>query len=299
MEMKIIPSIEVLVGPSGVGKSTYARTRLAQFEKSGIAGIILSSDALRAEMWGDESDQRDPQKIFEEMGRRARSALKEGVWVIYDATNLSEKFRRHFLSSLEKIPCFKNCVVFAAPPSVCIERQKKRERKVPEYVVWKQVMQFQMPHYYEGWNNIQLKVELYESSEVSKVLAPLRGFDQRNPHHRETLDGHLVKAARYSQSQQYPEPVYQAALFHDIGKMFTQSFDDDGVAHYYGHEKVGAYYYLLLAGDSLWSIEVAWLITHHMDFFKGEVYLKKLKDRIPEALWEMLAALHECDMAAH
>ena len=33
----------------------------------------------------------------------------------------------------------------------------------------------------------------------------------------------------------------QAGLWHDIGKLHTQHFDEYGIAHYYNHDCVGAY----------------------------------------------------------
>jgi CRISPR/Cas system-associated endonuclease Cas3-HD len=34
-------------------------------------------------------------------------------------------------------------------------------------------------------------------------------------------------------------------LFHDIGKLTTRYFDSDRIAHYYNHENVGAYIFIL------------------------------------------------------
>ena len=31
-----------------------------------------------------------------------------------------------------------------------------------------------------------------------------------------------------------------AALFHDVGKLNTKRIDEDGIAHFYGHDKEGA-----------------------------------------------------------
>ena len=42
--------------------------------------------------------------------------------------------------------------------------------------------------------------------------------------------------------RQYP-PIIQvrlAALFHDIGKPKTLIIDEDGIGHFYGHDKLGA-----------------------------------------------------------
>ena len=114
--------------------------------------------------------------------------------------------------------------------------------------------------------------------------------------------------------------VRDAASWHDIGKLLTQTFDNDKIAHYYSHENVSAYYYLLINAEDFSDdvfltmglrelydmrvahehrLNVAWLITHHMDFFKSSEYLNKVKKRVDPMLWERLNWLHECDLAAH
>ncbi len=67
------------------------------------------------------------------------------------------------------------------------------------------------------------------------------GFDQRNPHHQFTLDEHVFHAVRYAVSSGAPLNARLALLLHDIAKPMTQSFDDAGIAHYYGHEVEGAH----------------------------------------------------------
>jgi tRNA nucleotidyltransferase (CCA-adding enzyme) len=67
------------------------------------------------------------------------------------------------------------------------------------------------------------------------------GFDQRNPHHQFTLDEHVFHAVRYAVSSNAPLNTRLALLLHDIAKPMTQSFDQAGIAHYYGHEVEGAH----------------------------------------------------------
>ena len=298
---KIIPLFEMLVGVAGSGKSTYAFNLRTFLEKKGIECEIVSSDAIRGELWGDESDQREPARVFEVMLMRTRDYLSRGISVIYDACNFSEKYRNHTLHNIKDISCNRIATVFIERPEVCIERQNNRERKVPPCVIWRQVRQFQMPHESEGWDVINVRCNSYDCTELEMILLPVKDFDQRNPHHSCTLDKHLVLASDYACGHKFDNNVIQAALYHDIGKIFTQTFDENGIAHYYNHENVSAYYFFLLTGD-IWQSgkEIAWLISHHMDFFKGDKYLEKLKRKINnEELFKKLEQLHECDLAAH
>ena len=63
----------MLVGVSYSGKSFYAEQLAKQ-----TGAIIVSSDAIRGELWGDENDQRNPAKVFEVVHSRIHNLLKEG-----------------------------------------------------------------------------------------------------------------------------------------------------------------------------------------------------------------------------
>ncbi len=69
---------------------------------------------------------------------------------------------------------------------------------------------------------------------------PCIAYDQQNPYHHLTLENHMFEAVRYAVSRGASLNARVALLFHDIGKPRTQSFGDDGVAHYYRHEDIGA-----------------------------------------------------------
>lgn len=69
-----------------------------------------SSDKLREEMYGDNYDDADNSKVFEELHRRILEDLKMHS-VIYDATNLVKKRRVHFLKGVPK-HVYKTCIMF-------------------------------------------------------------------------------------------------------------------------------------------------------------------------------------------
>lgn len=67
--------------------------------------------------------------------------------------------------------------------------------------------------------------------------------------------------------------VLTAIELHDIGKFFVKTFDERGVAHYYNHSNVGAYFSLFVQMiDKADPIRVAQLIQYHMEpfFRKGD-----------------------------
>ena len=87
MELQINPKFYMLVGISGSGKSFVAE-QVKRIYKNHLVNIeVHSSDAIRKELWGDENDQQNPQKVFQILHKRVKNALSEGKDVIYDATN--------------------------------------------------------------------------------------------------------------------------------------------------------------------------------------------------------------------
>ena len=69
---------------------------------------------------------------------------------------------------------------------------------------------------------------------VLPELAPMHGFDQKNPHHDYDVYTHTLKAVAAAP----PEPVLRwAALLHDAGKPHCFTEDERG-GHFYGHAAV-------------------------------------------------------------
>ena len=144
----------MMVGISGSGKSTKAE-ELATLYKA----TIYSSDKLREELYGDVNDQTHNEELFLELHKRMVNDLKKGKSVIYDATNLSLKNRKKFGTYMEQKECYPAHIyayVMSTPFEQCVERNKNRERTVPEYVLEKQVKSFEIPFYDEGFDEIYI-----------------------------------------------------------------------------------------------------------------------------------------------
>lgn len=137
----------MLIGPSGSGKSTLARL---------LGGVHLSSDAIREELWGDASDQRNGAEVFRVLNERTVATLKEGKDVVYDATNLFAKNRKALIEDIRaEVPgCFFEAYVCDTPLEECIARQDLRDRKVPVEVIERQYSRLQLPTLDEGWDAI-------------------------------------------------------------------------------------------------------------------------------------------------
>lgn len=76
----------LLVGPSGAGKSTYA-------SKTYLTDEILSSDAIREELFGTSDMGGNQEHIFQLLRVRAQVRLSSGRSAVIDATNIRQRDR--------------------------------------------------------------------------------------------------------------------------------------------------------------------------------------------------------------
>ena len=305
-----MPKLISMVGPAGSGKSTIA-LRIASQMKEEV--MLLSSDAIRGEIYGDENCQRDPGRVFDIMHQRTVVALSQGISVIYDATNLSCKRRMNFLKSIAPIDCRKECVVVVTTPEDIEERMKSRDRKVPMEVVHKQLCQFQCPNYYEGWDDIRV---VYNSSLQSCATSYLQLREEcyishDNPHHSLSIAEHMSRAGEcilQNEAYHYVED-FEVARIHDIGKPRCKSFTDgkgnpSEIAHYFGHQNYGAYYTLIWSANKLFpsacTLDNVCLVQWHMEHYlrKGKA-LERFYEMIGPSLTKRLHVLEKADMAAH
>ena len=298
----------MLVGISGSGKSTVAKNAM---EANPDKVVVVSSDGIRGEMFGDENVQKDPHKVFNEVNKRVREALKEDKIVYYDATNLNAKRRMNFLKTIEHLDVEKECIVVLSSLEECVSRQISRERKVPESVIKNQIKQFQCPYYHEGWDNIDI---LYNFATRNPIRLPdlmnLNKIPHDNSHHIHDVYEHM-KAAEHlycNTTTIIDLGVAEAIKYHDIGKFFTKTFtnmkgEKTEEAHYYGHQNAGAYFYLLdyehaRSMPVVHLLRVANLIQYHMEpFFRKGKWIEFAKIVGPAMAREIMK-IHHIDITA-
>ena len=280
----------VLVGLPASGKSTYAREKLANEET-----IVLSSDQMRKELLGDEKDQTNNDLVFRTLYARAKQYLQDGKNVVIDATNINIKARRSLLSNFVKMPIERIAVVFATPFETCIERDKWRERTVGEEVIKKFLYRFEIPMEYEGFDKVDIVNGGYYS--LNRFIDEMDNYDQKNPHHIYTVGKHCAVCGSQVEIRTDYEPLIIASLWHDIGKCYTQTFDESGIAHYYSHHNVGAY---LLMCCNFFERETLFYVNFHMNpfFWKEPKTHEKYKKLFGENLYNNLMLLNECDKIA-
>lgn len=299
----------MMSGLPGSGKS---------FAASGLPDTVIhSSDAIRAEILGDESIQDKQDLVFQTLHNRVLQDLSNGKNVVYDATNINYKRRMEFLQNVKalRIPELQTvCVFMATPYEECLERNKNRGRFVPVSVIRRMYEKFDIPMICEGWDSIWIKDSGYLYPKVHDTINWLCMIGHDNPHHTLSIGQHCVAAQMYLKKH-YPDADFvlnQATLLHDIGKETTKVFHDSNgnpteIAHYYHHERVGAYdsfaYTTNMSNKD--RLRTALLIRWHMWPFvvaKSDSPAKtenKIKRLVGEDIWRQIMTLHDCDLHAH
>lgn len=308
------------IGIPGCGKSTWCKTQT----KDGNT-IVISSDNIRERIYGDESEQGDPNHVFAVAKDDVINGFKHYDFVILDATNTTKKNRIHFIKSVKsQLPTVEvGAVWFAVPINVCKERNLKRKRVVPEYVIDKMYMNFCPPGYEEGFDTIQINLcKSANQMNIDTFLNFADSYDQQNPHHTLTLGQHVRKACEYVKNNGGRYLLQVAALLHDIGKIYTATNKNSKgeiteVMHYYQHHCVGAYeipFFLdnnnttnsnttwinnLSCNDVVYIANLIYYHMHPLREWKSEKKRKKDEALFSKEFLEDLMLLHDGDLIAH
>jgi protein phosphatase len=112
-------SLVVLIGASGCGKSTFARTHFAPFE-------ILSSDFCRGLVSNDENDQAATRAAFEVLHFIAAKRLEAGLLTVIDATNVQPESRKPLVELARRYHVLPVAIALDMPERLCEERNRTR-----------------------------------------------------------------------------------------------------------------------------------------------------------------------------
>jgi predicted kinase len=303
------PKLFIMIGLSAAGKSTIAKELAKDYE-----AVIVSSDSIRKEICGNVSDQSKNEEVFKLFHKRIRKYLHEKRNVIADATNITMKSRRAIINNVKKMDI--EIIAYIVPKKIedCIKDNVEREYIVQEEVIYKQMKRFQIPFLEEGFDkiivhdfNYDLRYKLYPLEIIEKMT----GFDQKNPHHNMYLEDHCDFTYNKFSDLDHPYDIYKSgfllgAKIHDFGKLCTQTIDENGIAHYFGHENVGSYCVLTTLynpfeeyNTDVFLLDCCFLINYHMMPFNWntEKTKNKWKNIFGEEKYNMLLRFHECDKA--
>jgi predicted kinase len=138
--------VVLAIGLPGSGKSSW-------FKRHNITP--LSSDLLRALLFDDPTEQRFQDLIFSNLRSMLKARLIARRPMNYvDATNLSPHERNGWIKLAKDYGYEVQAVFFDVPVEVCLARNERRERKVPEDAMRRMAGKLKQPTFEEGFSKI-------------------------------------------------------------------------------------------------------------------------------------------------
>jgi predicted kinase len=149
--------VVLAIGLPGSGKSSW-------FKRHNITP--LSSDLLRALLFDDPTEQRFQDLIFSNLRSMLKARLIARRPMNYvDATNLSPHERNGWIKLAKDYGYEVQAVFFDVPVEVCLERNQRRERKLPEDAMRRMAGKLEQPTFEEGFSKITVvKVKKKDSA---------------------------------------------------------------------------------------------------------------------------------------
>ena len=138
--------VVLTIGLPGSGKSTW-------YKRRGITP--LSSDLLRTILFDNITEQRYQHLVFSTLRSLLRARLIAKMpWNYVDATNLSPHERKQWIKMAKGFGYEVQAVFFDVPVEVCLERNRRRERMVPEDIMQRMASKLKPPTFTEGFSKI-------------------------------------------------------------------------------------------------------------------------------------------------
>jgi predicted kinase len=152
-------TVVLTIGLPGSGKTSWFRRR---------AITPLSSDLLRMMLFDDIAEQRYQDLVFSTLRYLLRARLIAHMpWNYVDATNLSPRERRGWIKMSQEFGYEVHAVFFDVPVEVCVERNTRRGRMVPDDVMQRMAGKLRPPTFEEGFSKITLvRVKKQKPSEA-------------------------------------------------------------------------------------------------------------------------------------
>ncbi len=126
------PSLVVLIGPAGSGKTTWAEEHFRQ-------GQVLSSDAFRAFFGTGPHDQTVSTEAFRLLDQLIDARLAKGLTTVVDTLGLDPEERARYREKAGAAGMACVAVGFDTDAETCHANNARRDRSVPKSVLDKQI----------------------------------------------------------------------------------------------------------------------------------------------------------------
>ena len=131
----------------GSGKTTY-------LARLGVNAI--SSDEIRRLLADDPSEQSIHARVFATIRYLIRQRIAVGRSATYvDATHLTRWERRPYVQLARRYGCTLEALYFDVPVEICIHRNRKRRRIVPDEAIHEMARRLEPPAKQEGFARIR------------------------------------------------------------------------------------------------------------------------------------------------
>jgi protein phosphatase len=128
-------SLVLLIGPSGSGKSSFARKHFKPTE-------VISSDFCRGLVSDDENSMEATADAFDVLKFIAAKRLARGLLTVIDATNVQPEARKPLVELAREHDVLAAAIVLEVPERVCHERNQARpDRNFGSHVIRNQILQ--------------------------------------------------------------------------------------------------------------------------------------------------------------
>ena len=282
--------------------------------------VLVSFNNIRKELYGYEKKKIDREKIIEEMTKKTKLYLEDGMDVLYEYGDINSKKRQKFLSNFNDAE--KICIYFACDIDDSLAFNNNSEKKFSRDSMNKTFKNLQIPMYHEGWDEIKIirDIKERENKEIktnnltyddyinelkkNESFSKAIGFNQDNPYHSHDVGTHMYYVYKYVSETTEDEDLIIAAMFHDTGKPYCKEFNGK-YARYIGHENVSAQlvinYLMDLNFEKDRILDIATLVQLHMRMLNlrgSEKGKEKLIKNIGMDRFRKLELLYSADTKA-
>ena len=126
--------LQLLIGLPGSGKSTLAKQLVSECPQM----LLISTDAIRGQLFGSEATQGHWGLIWREIAGHFQQAVAAEQTTIFDATNAQRSQRREIIALAREVG-FTHITGLWVRTHVwlCLARNQHRQRQVPpEIILW-------------------------------------------------------------------------------------------------------------------------------------------------------------------